>query len=489
MALIEPFHYSLESAEGRQWTATQEKSIALDFPFDLHQEAVDQFVSRTYLQFLWLPESIVPLQHLVPSLRRVVNLPSSSQSAHSLHSLLEPLLQTTRAITNKYHVELLQILQDGGGAGEIEETMMWYALHHEKATTQELHKDADTGSQELWMDGKWRQEWLERLERREVQVQILLYMMKLSIPGPTPVDTKPKKRKRSRKEAQVPSTTPEERLESLMDKLSMLQLTGHLPTNGPQLNHNERDWAQSFCEDIVEVTFKPLLPELCSLLRSKVFPDSPFSDTDTVTASPSPSPEPQQVESQTSLLVPSADSIPSKTSSRSLARARSRSLSLSLAQEREERERSVSIGPGKKRVLNREVSMSRAFKPKPRPVLKAAEASSDSQSSGNGKSQSEKVEVILVEETPQKPRAANRNASQSKATATSSSNNVFGTRQSTQGLFGTWIDETDDDDVWMLDSSPDVLLLQPDRKAEGDSDDEYEAVTFHTPSKKPRRRE
>lgn len=56
MALINSPHYSLESTESRQWTATQEKTIATDFPFDLQQETVDQFITRTYLQFLWLPE-------------------------------------------------------------------------------------------------------------------------------------------------------------------------------------------------------------------------------------------------------------------------------------------------------------------------------------------------------------------------------------------------------------------------------------------------
>jgi hypothetical protein len=184
MALVEALHYSLASTESHRWTTAQEKSISVDYPFDTQQEAVDQFVNRTYLQFLWLPQvigfaqigqvnstdisaqSIMPLQLLVPSLRRVVDLPSSSQSPHSsLHFLLDPLLQTTRAITKKYHVELVQILQDGGGAGEIEEIMMWHALHHEKTNDQELFKEAE--AQEHWMIENWRQEWLERLEERE----------------------------------------------------------------------------------------------------------------------------------------------------------------------------------------------------------------------------------------------------------------------------------------------------------------------------------
>ncbi|KAF9443997.1 hypothetical protein P691DRAFT_678453 [Macrolepiota fuliginosa MF-IS2] len=479
MSFVEAPYYSLEPTQGSHWTAAQEKSIAIDFPLDLQQESPGQFVTRTYLQFLWLPQqSVMPLQLLVPSVRRVATLPSSGQSPHPLHSLLDSLLQTTRAIANKYHVELVQILQDGGGAGEMEETMMWYALHNEKTESKS----------EPWMEEKWRQEWLERLERREIQIQILLYMTKLSLPGPAPAAVQPGKRKRSRKEADPSPPTPEERLESFMDKLSVLQLTGHLETSGPQLNHNERDWAQIFCEDIVEQIFKPQLPELCSLLRSKVFPDSLFSDTDTATASRSPSPEVKdiQIESRGPSPTPPAPLGLSKSDSRSLARARSRSLSVSLAQEREERERSVGVGPSKKRLLNREVSMSRAFKPRPKAASRAAD--SESQHSAGSKLKPEKTEIILVEDTPQKPRIANRKGSQSQFDVNPSSSSLFGVRQSNQSLFSSTINETDDDDAWMLDSSPDVLLLHPGRKA-GDGSDEYEAVTFQTPSKKPRRRE
>src|ERR1700722_73686 len=40
-----------------KWTAAQEKSIFHDYPFpDLSNESAEQFVVRSYLQFLWLPE-------------------------------------------------------------------------------------------------------------------------------------------------------------------------------------------------------------------------------------------------------------------------------------------------------------------------------------------------------------------------------------------------------------------------------------------------
>jgi len=40
-----------------KWTPVQEKSIFRDYPFpDLSNESAEQFVVRSYLQFLWLPE-------------------------------------------------------------------------------------------------------------------------------------------------------------------------------------------------------------------------------------------------------------------------------------------------------------------------------------------------------------------------------------------------------------------------------------------------
>ena len=68
-----------------------------------------------------------------------------------MHAFLEPLSLTPRKTTNKYHTELPQILADGGGAGEMEETMMWYAVTHEKAGDDVvLPEDVDG----LWVDAK-----------------------------------------------------------------------------------------------------------------------------------------------------------------------------------------------------------------------------------------------------------------------------------------------------------------------------------------------
>jgi hypothetical protein len=117
----------------------------------------------------------MPLHLLVPSLLRVTDASSSASSdstatPHPLHALLEPLLLTARSTANKYHVELPQILADGGGAGEIEETMMWYVLNYEIADTDEVRtRPNGVGHAEgPWVDDKWRNRWLERMERREL---------------------------------------------------------------------------------------------------------------------------------------------------------------------------------------------------------------------------------------------------------------------------------------------------------------------------------
>ena len=108
----------------------------------------------------------MPLHLLVPSLQRV-NTPSlSNRSTHLMHGFLAPLLLTTRSSANKYHTELPQILTDGGGAGEMEETMMWYALTHEKAD-EETQSSLPESADGPWVVPKWRKKYLERMERRE----------------------------------------------------------------------------------------------------------------------------------------------------------------------------------------------------------------------------------------------------------------------------------------------------------------------------------
>ncbi|PPQ91196.1 hypothetical protein CVT25_001212 [Psilocybe cyanescens] len=490
MATIVETEYILDDRKTANWTKTQEKTISTEYPFSTQNEPLDQFVARTYLQFLWLPESIMPLNLLIPSLRRV-NAPSTSSDAsvHPMHAFLEPLLLTTTTVTNKYHTELPQILSEGGGAGEMEETMMWYSLTHEKGNDGAPNiSEHDDGP---WTDDKWRHGYMERMERREVQIQVLLWLYKLSLPGPAPPEKKKRKRKRSRKDDE-PDMTTEDYLEAFMDRLSMWQLLSTLERT--KNTGEERDWIQAFTQAIVEPIFKTQVPELCSLLHSKVFPSSPFSDTESPTLNKSsPEPQPKRALSR----APSVSQIPSPTLSTSsrttartkskLARARSRSLSVSLAQELKERERASSI-PSKKPVFNREVSMSRVFKPKPKP--KQTEETIKTEPVLPPPKPSANLGVTLVEETPVKARVA------SSTTFGRQPSFSFGAKSSTKVSLPlvpeSPVEGEEGEEEWMMESSPpDIVFLNPKRGPNGvvemdSDDDDDDGEHFATPSKPSR---
>ena len=76
---------TLLTSSNARWTTTQEKTISRDYPFtDLDLETPDQFVARTYLQFLWLPEV-----RSSPEICRDAFLTSQSRSCPSI-SLSRP---------------------------------------------------------------------------------------------------------------------------------------------------------------------------------------------------------------------------------------------------------------------------------------------------------------------------------------------------------------------------------------------------------------
>lgn len=115
------------------------------------------------------------LNYLIPSLQRV-NAPSGSSPTipHPMHVILEPLLLTTSALNKKYRSELAHILSNNGGAGGMEEAMMWYAVEHDKPLDDDGHlsgkspqKHGKDGEEGPWTIEKWRESYLERMERRE----------------------------------------------------------------------------------------------------------------------------------------------------------------------------------------------------------------------------------------------------------------------------------------------------------------------------------
>jgi hypothetical protein len=95
-------------------------------------------------------------------------IPTLLQIDSTLPTQLEPLLMSSRAVAIKFHVELPQILSDGGGAGEIEEAMMWFTLKHEMDANDDrnISRRMDM-KEEIWRNEAWRTGWLDRLEKRE----------------------------------------------------------------------------------------------------------------------------------------------------------------------------------------------------------------------------------------------------------------------------------------------------------------------------------
>ncbi|KAG5637571.1 hypothetical protein H0H81_004148 [Sphagnurus paluster] len=454
----------------------------------------------------------MPLHLLVPSLLRVSPTPTPTEP-HPLHAHLKPLLQTARAASRKYTVELPQILVHGGGAGEIEEAVMWFALSCERAdggTGGEAEEEERwAGMAGPWEDPVWRAAWLERMERREFKIQILLYFLKLSLPGPAPAPppSSPKKRKRGQpKEEVVPAELPaDECLEIFMDKMSMWQLMAGLENAASPVDtlatEKTRDWMQVFFEEVVKPQFEKQLPEMCALMRSKLFPSSPSPSSRDTSPSTSRATSPdipkqkQKRDSSSTTSTSKTSQSQSQTRARTLTRNRSRSLSVSLAQERLHRERersstSTGAGTSKKRMLNREVSMSRAFKPKPRATAHAEESQSqaaqkalrDAQKEQEKREARERRErgVLLVEATPTKPKpglARSQSQSQSQSQLGVSvqrlartQSSLFQPSSSTSLLLrGEPVDsgeedaEGEEEEEWYLPgtSSPGVLILSP----------------------------
>lgn len=281
--------YQLPPTSQIKWTTTQEGVISREYPFqDLHNESADQYIVRTYLQFLWLPEvglypllvaaililsflqSVMPLRLFVPSILRA-KVASTSElnpaTPHPLHALVDQVLLSVRAASTKYKLELPQILLDGGGAGEIEETMMWYAVTHEKAENG-ASMAANADGLETWANESWRLRWMDRIEEREyvytnlfddiiaelqfrIQIQILLHLIKLSLRGPSPPETSttPLKKRKRTKATGPPVASLKDRLQTFMDKAATRQLLAQ--TSGTQ-DPDKNDGIQIFCAEVVE---------------------------------------------------------------------------------------------------------------------------------------------------------------------------------------------------------------------------------------------
>ncbi|KAF8517157.1 hypothetical protein BU17DRAFT_50121 [Hysterangium stoloniferum] len=267
---LERLPYSIDNECPLAWPSTFDAAINEGYPFpDNEDQTTEEYIIKRYLETLWLPESLMSLVQFVKTLRR---LACSPMQLRAVHQALKPLLRSAQSTHDKYHQELPRILEDEGGAGEIEESMMWHAYSTERYEGKE--------TQEIDVEKSWKKLWMVKMERRETLIQILLYLHILSLPPPPPCTPRPSPGKRKRKQARGPPSP--ERLETFMDKLSVWQMMAAINIDTIQstssLPMTKHDWMQAFCEDVVSPLFKDRRPDLYNLLRTKVFPHSPFSD-------------------------------------------------------------------------------------------------------------------------------------------------------------------------------------------------------------------
>ena len=69
MIAVAQLVYSLPTQPSVKWLATQERNLCKEFSYpDPAAETLEEYVSRTYLQFLWLPQVRRHIQsrHSVP---------------------------------------------------------------------------------------------------------------------------------------------------------------------------------------------------------------------------------------------------------------------------------------------------------------------------------------------------------------------------------------------------------------------------------------
>lgn len=127
---------------------------------------------------IYLPQSIMPLQFLIPALLRATSAsgpaatPSPQEQVaglhdhHPLHSLLQPILLASRAASQKYHTRIPGVISEEGEPADPEEEYVWYAYHKDKVGEDERERQAD-GQDEYEAQERLKHAWLEKYERRE----------------------------------------------------------------------------------------------------------------------------------------------------------------------------------------------------------------------------------------------------------------------------------------------------------------------------------
>ncbi|KAG8963654.1 hypothetical protein FRC03_002698 [Tulasnella sp. 419] len=211
------------------WNETFINKVHINYPYrgvDPEEQSLEDFTYRKYLDTLWLPNSVAPLEELIHELRRVHELETKDSSSTSpLFTLVEPILLDSKTIRQKYTVNLLGALQslEASGEPEIEESMARYSWSLEKDKSQNLLQ------------------WLELFWKRDIQIQILLILLLISLPN------RPKLKKK-RKQPQPP--TLEDSLGRLLDTLQTISLDEPEPIETKD-GDAEGGWATEYCEKVI----------------------------------------------------------------------------------------------------------------------------------------------------------------------------------------------------------------------------------------------
>ena len=112
----------------------------------------------------------MPLQFLIPALLRVISTSSSSPApsqhpaSHPLHTLLKPILLTSRAVSQKYNSRIKQLFAEEKEPTDPEEEYIVYAYEKDKLPEDE---QLENGADDFEEQERAKLMWIEKFERRE----------------------------------------------------------------------------------------------------------------------------------------------------------------------------------------------------------------------------------------------------------------------------------------------------------------------------------
>ncbi|KAG8992613.1 hypothetical protein FRB94_008340 [Tulasnella sp. JGI-2019a] len=252
------------------WPATQGGSIHINYPFsgiDTESQAAEEYATRKYVETLWLPNSVFPLENFVRDLQRLVAIENqSSTTPIFLYKLVQHILLDRKAVTAKYTCTLPEVLEVDGAPENEEERMVLYAKTLERKPTK------DKGV------------WLERFHCREYQIQILLRMLLLLYPLPsTSLSQKSHKKKRK------PEISLEQIENSLMSLLCGLVALAESNTSVTWSGDANEGWVGQFCEEVIGPIFQAKLPDIYDMCLLNLCPSKYQSPPSSPTSSPGPS--------------------------------------------------------------------------------------------------------------------------------------------------------------------------------------------------------